>query len=97
MKSTNKPKSLYLYYKKNIQAKNYIYFYIYFILLIKQILFKFGMIKFFFIFVEGEINNHTKKNENNKFNALIEISSIINNLDFSADTQFDIIIHLIKK
>ena len=41
--------------------------------------------------------SQTEKNDNNKFDVLIEISSIMNDLHFSANTLMDIIIDTIAK
>ena len=38
-----------------------------------------------------------EKDDNNKFNVLIEMASIMNDLHFSANTQVDIIIDYISK
>ena len=43
------------------------------------------------------MENHNEKNDNNKFDVLIAISSIMNDLHFSANTQVDIIIDSIAK
>ena len=43
------------------------------------------------------MENQNEKNDNTKFDVLIEISSIMNDLHFSANTQLDIIIDFIAK
>ena len=43
------------------------------------------------------MENQNEKNDNNKFDVLIAISSIMNDLHFSANTQVDIIIDSIAK
>ena len=43
------------------------------------------------------MDNQAEKDDNSKFNVLIEIASIMNDLHFSANTQVDIIIDLIAK
>jgi hypothetical protein len=87
-------KSLYLYYKKNSKGKKIYLFH------------SFNKAKPFDIwndkafwqyFYEREMDNQAEKNDNSKFNVLIEIASIMNDLHFSANTQVDIIIDLIAK
>ena len=87
-------KSLYLYYKKNSKGKKVYLFH------------SFNKAKPFDIwndkafwqyFYEREMDNQAEKNDNSKFNVLIEIASIMNDLHFSANTQVDIIIDLIAK
>ena len=48
-------------------------------------------------YYEREIENHNEKNDNSKFDVLISISSIMNDLHFAANTQVDIIIDSIAK
>ena len=43
------------------------------------------------------MENQNEKNETNKFDVLIEISSVMNDLHFSANTQIDIIVDFIAK
>lgn len=86
-------KSLYLYYKKNKNGKK-IYLYHGFN---KTKPFDIWTDKAFWnYFYERELASN-EKNDNNKFNVLIEISSIMNDLHFSANTQVDIIIDTIAK
>jgi hypothetical protein len=43
------------------------------------------------------MENQNEKNETNKFDVLIEIASVMNDLHFSANTQIDIIVDFIAK
>ena len=43
------------------------------------------------------MDHQQERNDNNKFNVLIEMASIMNDLHFSANTQVGIIIDLIAK
>ena len=57
------------------------------------------MIKIFgIIFIKEKwIDKCTEKGDNSKFNVLIEMASIMNDLHFSANTQVEIIIDYISK
>ena len=87
-------KSLYLYYKKNNKGKKVYLFQAF----NKAKPFDIWNDKAFWLyFYEREIDNQTEKNDNTKFNVLIEIASIMNDLHFSANTQVGIIVDLIAK
>ena len=87
-------KSLYLYYKKNNKGKK-VYLYHFFN---KTKPFDIWNDKAFWnYYYEREMESQNEKNESNKFDVLIEISSIMNDLHFSANTQVDIIIDYIAK
>ena len=87
-------KSLYLYYKKNTKGKK-VYLYHFFN---KTKPFDIWKDKAFWnYYFEREMENQNEKNDNTKFDVLIEISSIMNDLHFSANTQLDIIIDFIAK
>ena len=87
-------KSMYLYYKKNTKGKK-IFLYHYFN---KVKTFDIWKDKAFWnYYYEREIENHNEKNDNSKFDVLISISSIMNDLHFAANTQVDIIIDSIAK
>ena len=87
-------KSLYLYYKKSSKGKKVYLFHAF----NKAKPFDIWNDKaFWFYFYEREMDYQTEKDDNNKFNVLIEMASIMNDLHFSANTQVDIIIDLIAK
>ena len=87
-------KSLYLYYKKNNKGKK-VYLYHFFN---KTKPFDIWNDKAFWnYYYEREMENQNEKNDNNKFDVLIEISSVMNDLHFSANTQLDIIVDFIAK
>ena len=87
-------KSLYLYYKKNNKGKK-VFLYHYFN---KVKTFDIWKDKAFWnYYYEREMENHNEKNDNNKFDVLIAISSIMNDLHFSINNQVDIIIESIAK
>ena len=87
-------KSLYLYYKKNSKGKKVYLFHSF----NKAKPFDIWTDKAFWqYFYEREMDNQAEKNDNSKFNVLIEIASIMNDLHFSANTQVDILIDLIAK
>ena len=87
-------KSLYLYYKKNNKGKK-VYLYHFFN---KTKPFDIWNDKAFWnYYYEREMENQNEKSDNNKFDVLILISSIMNDLHFSANTQVDIIIDYIAK
>ena len=87
-------KSLYLYYKKNNKGKKIYLFHAF----NKAKPFDIWNDKAFWnYFYESEMNKQVEKDDNTKFNVLIEIASIMNDLHFSANTQVDIIIDLIAK
>ena len=87
-------KSLYLYYKKSNKGKKIYLFHAF----NKAKPFDIWNDKAFWLyFFEGEMDNQTEKNDNTKFNVLIDIACIMNDLHFSANIQVDIIIDLIAK
>ena len=87
-------KSLYLYYKKNSKGKKVYLFHAF----NKAKPFDIWNDKaFWFYFYEREMDYQQERNDNNKFNVLIEMASIMNDLHFSANTQVGIIIDLIAK
>ena len=87
-------KSLYLYYKKNNKGKK-VYLYHFFN---KTKPFDIWNDKSFWnYYYEREMENQNEKNETNKFDVLIEIASVMNDLHFSANTQIDIIVDFIAK
>ena len=87
-------KSLFMYYKKSSKGKK-IYLFQSFN---KDKPFDIWNDKSFWLFFyEREIDNQSEINDSTKFNVLIEIASIMNDLHFSANTQVDIIIDLIAK
>ena len=87
-------KSLYLYYKKSNKGKKIYLFHAF----NKAKPFDIWKDKAFWLyFFEGEMDNQTEKNDNTKFNVLIDIACIMNDLHFSANIQVDIIIDLIAK
>ena len=87
-------KSLYLYYKKSSKGKK-VYLYHFFN---KAKPFDIWNDKAFWnYYFEREMENQKEKNDNNKFDVLIEISSLMNDLHFSANTQVDILIDSIAK
>ena len=87
-------KSLYLYYKKNSKGKKVYLFHAF----NKAKPFDIWNDKaFWFYFYEREMDHQAEKDDNYKFNVLIEMASIMNDLHFSANTQVDIIIDLIAK
>ena len=87
-------KSLYLYYKKNNKGKKIYLFQAF----NKAKPFDIWNDKaFWFYFYESEMDKQAERDDNTKFNVLIEIASIMNDLHFSANTQVDIIIDLIAK
>ena len=87
-------KSLYLYYKKNTKGKK-VYLYHFFN---KTKPFDIWNDKAFWnYYFEREMENQNEKNDNTKFDVLIEISSVMNDLHFTANTQIDIIVDFIAK
>ena len=87
-------KSLYLYYKKNSKGKKVYLFHAF----NKAKPFDIWNDKaFWFYFYEREMDHQQERNDNNKFNVLIEMASIMNDLHFSANTQVGIIVDLIAK
>ena len=87
-------KSLYLYYKKNNKGKKVYLFQAF----NKAQPFDIWNDKaFWYYFYEREMDKEAERDDNNKFNVLIGIASIMNDLHFSANTQVDIIIDLIAK
>ena len=85
-------KSLYLYYKKSSKGKK-VYLYHFFN---KAKPFDIWNDKAFWTYYyEREMENQNEKNETNKFDVLIEIASVMNDLHFSANTQIDIIVDFI--
>ena len=87
-------KSLYLYYKKNSKGKKVYLFHAF----NKAKPFDIWNDKaFWFYFYEREMDYQQERNDNNKFNVLIEMASIMNDLHFSANTQVGIIVDLIAK
>ena len=87
-------KSLYLYYKKSSKGKK-VYLYHFFN---KAKPFDIWNDKAFWnYYYEREMENQKEKNDNNKFDVLIEISSLMNDLHFSANTQVDILYECIAK
>ena len=87
-------KSLYLYYKKNSKGKKVYLFHSF----NKAKPFDIWVDKSFWLFFyRREMDNHGEKDDNTKFNILIEIASIMNDLHFSANTQVGIIIDFIAK
>ena len=87
-------KSLYLYYKKNNKGTKIYLFQAF----NKAKPFDIWNDKYFWnYFYEREMDKCPEKDDNNKFNVLIEMASIMNDLHFSANTQVDIIIDYISK
>jgi hypothetical protein len=87
-------KSLYLYYKKNTKGKKVYLFHSF----NKAKPFDIWVDKSFWLyFYRREMDNQGEKDDNTKFNVLIEIASIMNDLHFSANTQVGILIDLIAK
>ena len=87
-------KSLFMYYKKTSKGKK-IYLFQSFN---KAKPFDIWNDKSFWLFFYGrEIDNQSEINDSIKFNVLIEIASIMNDLHFTANTQVDIIIDSIAK
>jgi len=87
-------KSLYLYYKKNNKGKK-VYLYHFFN---KSKPFDIWKDKAFWTYYyEREMESHNEKNDSDKFDVLIAISSVMNDLHFTANTQVDIIIDAIAK
>ena len=87
-------KSLYLYYKKNNKGKKVYLFHAF----NKAKPFDIWNDKLFWqYFYEREMENQNEQNDSNKFNVLIEIASIMNDLHFPANTQVDIISDYIAK
>ena len=87
-------KSLYLYYKKNSKGKKVYLFHAF----NKAKPFDIWTDKSFWMyFYERELDNQVEKDDNTKFNILIEIASCMNDLHFSANTQVGIIIDFIAK
>ena len=87
-------KSLYLYYKKNSKGKKVYLFHAF----NKAKPFDIWTDKSFWMyFYERELDNQVEKDDNTKFNILIEMASFMNDLHFSANTQVGIIIDFIAK
>ena len=87
-------KSLYLYYKKNNKGKK-IYLYHAFN---KAKPFDIWMDKsYWMFFFEREMDSKGEKDDNTKFNILIEMASFMNDLHFPVNTQIGILIDLIAK
>ena len=87
-------KSLYLYYKKTNKGKK-VYLYHFFNKVKPFDIWKDKA--FWTYYYEREMEGQNDKNDSNKFDVLIAISSIMNDLHFSANIQVDIIIDSIAK
>ena len=87
-------KSLYLYYKKNNKGKK-VYLYHFFN---KAKPFDIWKDKAFWTYYyERAMESRSEKNDSDKFDVLIAMSSVMNDLHFAANTQVDIIIDAIAK